>query len=140
MPYTNAQSQFPHSMSNLWLAGKSTNLKVDQARLIVPISFGSEFAVREIFVKARQSAPCLLVFEDLDSLITDNVKSVFFNEVDGLESNEGLMMLGILNENSDKNDLLTRTSRNDQPSRTTRCRNVQVCLSMSSQPAPSSKF
>ena len=58
---------------------------------------GPEYAIREIFVKARQSAPCLLVFEDLDSLITDNVKSFFLNEVDGLESNEGLMMLGSTN-------------------------------------------
>jgi len=38
-----------------------------------------------------------LVFEDLDSLITDRVKSFFLNEVDGLESNEGLMMLGSTN-------------------------------------------
>ena len=60
-------------------------------------SHGPEFAIREIFVKARQSTPCLLIFEDLDSLITDRVKSFFLNEVDGLESNEGLMMLGSTN-------------------------------------------
>ncbi|KAL2042312.1 hypothetical protein N7G274_004801 [Stereocaulon virgatum] len=58
---------------------------------------GPEYAVRQIFVQARQYAPCLLVFEDLDSLITDQVKSFFLNEVDGLESNEGLMMLGSTN-------------------------------------------
>ena len=58
---------------------------------------GPEYAIREIFVKARRSTPCLLVFEDLDSLITDRVKSFFLNEVDGLESNEGLMMLGSTN-------------------------------------------
>ena len=58
---------------------------------------GPEYAIREIFVKARQSTPCLLIFEDLDSLITDDVKSFFLNEVDGLESNEGLMMLGSTN-------------------------------------------
>lgn len=58
---------------------------------------GPEYAIREIFTKARHSTPCLLVFEDLDSLITDRVKSFFLNEVDGLESNEGLMMLGSTN-------------------------------------------
>lgn len=58
---------------------------------------GPEYAIRQIFVKARQSTPCLLIFEDLDSLITDGVKSFFLNEVDGLESNEGLMMLGSTN-------------------------------------------
>ena len=58
---------------------------------------GPHYAIRQIFVKARQMAPCLLVFEDLDSLITDNVKSFFLNEVDGLESNDGIMMIGSTN-------------------------------------------
>ena len=58
---------------------------------------GPHYSVREIFVKARQMAPCLLVFEDLDSLITDKVKSFFLNEVDGLESNDGIMMIGSTN-------------------------------------------
>ena len=58
---------------------------------------GPHYSVREIFVKARQMAPCLLVFEDLDSLVTDKVKSFFLNEVDGLESNNGIMMIGSTN-------------------------------------------
>ena len=58
---------------------------------------GPHYSVREIFVKARQMAPCLLVFEDLDSMITDKVKSFFLNEVDGLESNDGIMMIGSTN-------------------------------------------
>ncbi|KAL8775545.1 MAG: hypothetical protein Q9209_000041 [Squamulea sp. 1 TL-2023] len=58
---------------------------------------GPHFAIREIFIKARETAPCLLVFEDLDSLITDQVKSFFLNEVDGLESNDGIMMIGSTN-------------------------------------------
>lgn len=58
---------------------------------------GPHYAIRQIFVKARQMAPCLLVFEDLDSLITDQVKSFFLNEVDGLESNDGIMMIGSTN-------------------------------------------
>ena len=58
---------------------------------------GPEYSVREIFVKAREMTPCLLVFEDLDSLITDRVKSFFLNEVDGLESNDGIMMIGSTN-------------------------------------------
>ena len=58
---------------------------------------GPHYAIRQIFIKARQMAPCLLVFEDLDSLITDQVKSFFLNEVDGLESNDGIMMVGSTN-------------------------------------------
>ena len=50
--------------------------------------------VRSVFDKARDNAPCLLVFEDLDSLVSDNVRSLFLNEVDGLEGNDGIMMVG----------------------------------------------
>ena len=46
---------------------------------------GPQTSVRQIFTKARQTAPCLLLFEDVDSLVTDQVRSYFFNEVDGLE-------------------------------------------------------
>lgn len=42
-------------------------------------------------------APCYLIFEDLDTIITDNVKSYFFNEVDGLKSNDGIFMVGSTN-------------------------------------------
>ena len=58
---------------------------------------GPEWSIQQIFIKARQMAPCFLVFEDLDSIITDNVRSYFLNEVDGLESNDGILMLGSTN-------------------------------------------
>ena len=63
--------------------------------------------IRSIFEKARDTAPCLLVFEDLDSLVSDSVKSFFLNEVDGLEGNDGIMMIGSTNycELSPINDL-----------------------------------
>jgi len=62
------------------------------------VSFGGpEYAIRSIFLKARQVAPCLLIFEDLDSLVTDSVRSYFLNEVDGLESNDGILMVGSTN-------------------------------------------
>lgn len=57
----------------------------------------SQMSVRQIFTKARQTAPCLLLFEDLDSLVTDQVRSYFFNEVDGLEDNQGILMIGSTN-------------------------------------------
>lgn len=60
-------------------------------------SFGPQMSVRQIFTKARQAAPCLLLFEDVDSLVTDQVRSYFFNEVDGLEDNEGILMIGSTN-------------------------------------------
>ena len=54
-------------------------------------------SLRQIFSKARQTAPCLLLFEDIDSLVTEEVRSYFFNEVDGLEDNRGILMVGSTN-------------------------------------------
>ncbi|PVI02372.1 ATP-dependent Zn protease [Periconia macrospinosa] len=58
---------------------------------------GPEYSLRNIFAKARQEAPCYLVFEDLDSIVSDNVRSYFLNEVDGLRSNDGILMVGSTN-------------------------------------------
>ena len=58
---------------------------------------GPEYAIRQIFVKARAQAPCLLVFEDLDSLVVDGIRSYFLNEVDGLERNDGILIIGSTN-------------------------------------------
>ncbi|CAJ2510272.1 Uu.00g061720.m01.CDS01 [Anthostomella pinea] len=58
---------------------------------------GPEYSLRIIFEKARQFAPCYLVFEDLDSIVSDNVRSYFLNEVDGLKNNDGIFMIGSTN-------------------------------------------
>ena len=58
---------------------------------------GKKFSIRSIFTQARTMAPCLLIFEDLDSLVEDKTRSYFLNEVDGLESNDGILMVGSTN-------------------------------------------
>lgn len=58
---------------------------------------GPQYAIKQIFWKARQLAPCYLIFEDLDSLITDDIRSYFLNEVDGLTNNDGIFMVGSTN-------------------------------------------
>lgn len=58
---------------------------------------GPEYSIKTIYDKARSMAPCYLIFEDLDTIITDSVKSYFFNEVDGLKSNDGIFMVGSTN-------------------------------------------
>jgi transitional endoplasmic reticulum ATPase len=58
---------------------------------------GPEYSVKQIFEMARRFAPCYLVLEDLDTIITPDVRSYFFNEVDGLKSNEGVFMIGSTN-------------------------------------------
>ncbi|KAK1753695.1 P-loop containing nucleoside triphosphate hydrolase protein [Echria macrotheca] len=58
---------------------------------------GPKVSMQRIFSKARIVAPCLLIFEDLDSLVEDKTRSYFLNEVDGLDSNEGILMIGSTN-------------------------------------------
>jgi transitional endoplasmic reticulum ATPase len=56
-----------------------------------------EYSIENVFEKARQEAPCYLVFEDLDSLVTDDVRSFFLNAIDGLAENDGILMVGSTN-------------------------------------------
>ncbi|KAK6356762.1 hypothetical protein TWF718_001104 [Orbilia javanica] len=56
-----------------------------------------EFSIRAIFEKAREQAPCFLIWEDLDSIINDSNRSFFLNELDGLEDNNGILVIGTTN-------------------------------------------
>jgi ATPase family protein associated with various cellular activities (AAA) len=53
--------------------------------------------IRSIFSRARDTAPCLLVFEDLESHIHDENRAFFLNELDGFAANEGLLTLATTN-------------------------------------------
>ena len=53
--------------------------------------------IRAVFLMARRMAPCLLIFEDIDTIVTPNLRSYFFNEVDGLEQNDGIMIVASTN-------------------------------------------
>jgi transitional endoplasmic reticulum ATPase len=73
-------------VSNLYVKSfKASGCQTDQA------------SIRQIFVKARAVAPALLIFEDLDSLVTDELRSFFLNEVDGVEENNGILIIGSTN-------------------------------------------
>ncbi|KAI0751550.1 P-loop containing nucleoside triphosphate hydrolase protein [Daedaleopsis nitida] len=58
---------------------------------------GEEASMQVAFDKARQMAPCVLILEDLDSLINDGNRSFFLNQLDGLEGNDGLLIIGSTN-------------------------------------------
>lgn len=65
-------------------------------------SFKSEYVtdsenIRKVFKQARQSAPCILVLEDIDSLLTDENRSFFLNELDGFALNEGIITIATTN-------------------------------------------
>ncbi len=55
-------------------------------------SFKSEFATEqenmaEVFKRARMTSPCIVVLEDLDSMIDNKNRAFFLNELDGFQSN-----------------------------------------------------
>ncbi len=53
--------------------------------------------IEAVFCRARHTTPCLLVFEDLDSLLNDDNRSFFLNELDGFEENEGILTIATTN-------------------------------------------
>ena len=104
--------------------GKTHTLKALINQLARPClyvkGFKSEYATEQenigaVFARARMATPCLLVFEDLDSMIDDENRSFFLNELDGFESNTGLVVLATTNH-ADRLDpaILNRPSRFDR--------------------------
>jgi len=71
--------------------------------------------IRQVFQRARQSAPCILVLEDLDSLVDGENRSFFLNELDGFAVNTGIAILATTNhpERIDS-AILDRPSRFDR--------------------------
>ena len=41
------------------------------------------YHIRAVFEQARRMTPCLLVMEDIETIVTPQTRSYFFNEVDG---------------------------------------------------------
>ena len=83
-------------------------------------SFKSERLTEEtnigrIFSQARRVAPCVLVLEDLDALVTGENRSFLLNELDGFASNTGILTLATTNH-PDRLDpaLVDRPSRFDR--------------------------
>jgi len=69
----------------------------------------------EVFKRARMTTPCVLVLEDLDSMIDDNNRAFFLNELDGFHANTGIVVLATTNhpEKLDSS-ILERPSRFDR--------------------------
>lgn len=55
------------------------------------------YQISMVFRMARQMSPCLLILEDIDTIVTPSTRSYFFNEVDGLENNDGILMIASTN-------------------------------------------
>ncbi|MEM9267066.1 MAG: ATP-binding protein [Cyanobacteria bacterium P01_F01_bin.13] len=71
--------------------------------------------IKKVFQRARQIAPCLLILEDLDSLVDDENRSFFLNELDGFAANDGIVTIATTNH-PEKLDvaILERPSRFDR--------------------------
>jgi len=86
----------------------------------------SEKGVREVFRKARQAAPCIIFFDEIDAIIprrggsgsgthvTENVVSQILTEIDGLEELHGVMIIGATNRLDIIDPALLRPGRFDR--------------------------
>jgi hypothetical protein len=71
--------------------------------------------IRRVFHRARRTAPCLVVLEDIDSLLAGDQRSYLLNELDGFAANTGIVVLATTNH-PEKLDpaILDRPSRFDR--------------------------
>jgi len=84
----------------------------------------SERGVREIFKKARQTAPTIILFDEIDSLaprrgtysgshVTETVVNQLLTELDGIESLENVFVIGATNRQDMIDPSLLRPGRID---------------------------
>lgn len=84
----------------------------------------SEKALHQIFKKAKQSAPCILFFDEIDALVTtrgygseggavERMASQFFNELDNLSDLSQVIVLGATNREDLLDPALMRAGRLD---------------------------
>eukprot|EP00252_Welwitschia_mirabilis_P019465 TRINITY_DN451_c1_g2_i1.p1 TRINITY_DN451_c1_g2~~TRINITY_DN451_c1_g2_i1.p1 ORF type:complete len:255 (+),score=65.46 TRINITY_DN451_c1_g2_i1:2-766(+) len=107
----------------------------------------SEANVREIFDKARQSAPCVLFFDELDSIATqrgssvgdaggaaDRVLNQLLTEMDGMNAKKTVFIIGATNRPDIIDPALLRPGRLDQliyiplPDEASRYQIFKACL------------
>ncbi len=104
--------------------GKTHTIKALVNELSLPCLYVKSFKadcgaeqthMREVFARARRSAPCLVVLEDLDALIEDENRAFLLNELDGFANNEGVVVIASTNH-PEKLDpaFLERPSRFDR--------------------------
>jgi transitional endoplasmic reticulum ATPase len=86
----------------------------------------SERGVREVFRKARQAAPCIVFFDEIDALVpsrsagtsdshvAERVLSQFLAELDGVEELKGVLVLGATNRLDLLDTAILRPGRFDQ--------------------------
>jgi transitional endoplasmic reticulum ATPase len=85
----------------------------------------SERGIREVFRRARQSAPCVIFFDEIDSIapvrgiggesmVTERVVSQLLTELDGIQSLQGVVVLAATNRADMLDTALLRPGRFDK--------------------------
>jgi len=86
----------------------------------------SERAIREIFRKARQAAPCIVYFDEIDAIaprrgsdigdshVTDRVVNQLLTEMDGIEDLKGVVVIAATNRPDILDPALLRPGRFDR--------------------------
>jgi transitional endoplasmic reticulum ATPase len=88
----------------------------------------SEKGVREVFRKARQAAPCVIFFDEIDAIaprrsgtngggdshVTERLVSQMLTEIDGLEDLKGVVIIGATNRPDIIDEALLRPGRFDR--------------------------
>jgi transitional endoplasmic reticulum ATPase len=85
----------------------------------------SERAIREIFRKARETAPCIVFFDELDSIatrrgvhtdagVTDRIVNQLLTEMDGIQPLMGVVVIGATNRPDLLDPALLRPGRFDR--------------------------
>ncbi|MEK6944779.1 MAG: CDC48 family AAA ATPase, partial [Thermoproteota archaeon] len=85
----------------------------------------SERGIREIFRRARQASPCIIFFDEIDSIapvrgaggetaVTERVVSQLLTELDGMENMRGVVVLGATNRADMIDPALLRPGRFDK--------------------------
>lgn len=55
------------------------------------------YSINSVFRQARNLSPCMLVLEDIETIVTPQTRSYFFNQLDGIEDNRGLFVVASTN-------------------------------------------
>jgi transitional endoplasmic reticulum ATPase len=83
----------------------------------------SEQSIRQLFAQARQAAPCVIFIDEIDTLapargsyqgdsgVSDRVIGQLLTELDGLQSAEGLLVIGATNRRDFIDPALLRSGR-----------------------------
>jgi transitional endoplasmic reticulum ATPase len=126
---------------------ESNFISIKGAELLSKWVGESEKGIREIFRKARQAAPCVIFFDEIDAIaprrsgsdggdshVTERLVSQMLTEIDGLEDLKGVVIIGATNRPDIIDEALLRPGRFDRlleipiPDNNTRKQILQIHL------------